>query len=145
MNLLGITSGQRVADIGAGLGYYAVRLARRLGPGATIFATDVKVEYLNRLKERLTRERIAGVRVVLGLPRDPRLPPDSVDVAILSHMYHEIENPYEFLYASDRRWWPAPVWASLTRMNPRSVTARRPPFSAASWPPSGTGSSTSSS
>jgi ubiquinone/menaquinone biosynthesis C-methylase UbiE len=98
MNLLGITPGQRVADIGAGLGYYTVRLARRLGPGATIFATDVKVEYLNRLKERLTRERIAGVRVVLGLPRDPRLPPDSVDVAILSHMYHEIENPYEFLY-----------------------------------------------
>jgi len=98
MNLLGITSGQRVADIGAGLGYYTVRLARRLGPGATIFATDVKVEYLNRLKERLTRERIAGVRVVLGLPRDPRLPPDSVYVAILSHMYHEIENPYEFLY-----------------------------------------------
>jgi len=98
MNLLGITPGQRVADIGAGLGYYTVRLARRLGPGATIFATDVKVEYLNRLKARLTRERIAGVRVVLGLPRDPRLPPDSVDVAILSHMYHEIENPYEFLY-----------------------------------------------
>jgi SAM-dependent methyltransferase len=98
MDRLGIMPGQRVADIGAGLGYYTVRLARRLGPGATIYATDVKAEYLDRLKARLKRERVAGVQVILGLPRDPRLPADSVDVAILSHMYHEIENPYEFLH-----------------------------------------------
>ena len=98
MDLLGIKPGQRVADIGAGLGYYTVRVARRLGPGATIYATDVQPEYLDRLRGRLARDRISGVHVILGLPRDPRLPADSVDVAILSHMYHEIENPYEFLY-----------------------------------------------
>ncbi len=98
LNLLGIRPGQRVADIGAGLGYYTVRIARRLGPGATIYATDVKSEYLDQLRARLARERITGVQLILGLPRDPRLPADSVDVAILSHMYHEIENPYEFLY-----------------------------------------------
>jgi ubiquinone/menaquinone biosynthesis C-methylase UbiE len=98
MDLLGIKPGQRVADIGAGLGYYAVRVARRLGPGATIYATDVQPEYLDRLRGRLARDRITAVQVILGLPRDPRLPADSVDVAILSHMYHEIENPYEFLY-----------------------------------------------
>ncbi len=98
MDLLGIKAGQRVADVGAGLGYYTVRLARRLGPGATIYATDVKAEYLDRLRARLRRERIDGVRTILGRPRDPLLPVDSVDVAILSHMYHEIENPFEFLY-----------------------------------------------
>ncbi|HEV2056916.1 MAG TPA: methyltransferase domain-containing protein, partial [Methylomirabilota bacterium] len=98
LNRLGISPGHRVADIGAGLGYYTVRVARRLGPDATIYATDVKAEYLDQLKARLAREGIAGVRVILGLPRDPRLPANSVDVAILSHMYHEIENPYEFLY-----------------------------------------------
>lgn len=98
MNRLGIRPGQRVADIGAGLGYYTVRIASRLGPGAIIYATDVKSEYLDRLKARLARERITGVQLILGLPRDPRLAADSVDVAILSHMYHEIENPYEFLY-----------------------------------------------
>ena len=98
MDLLGIKPGQRVADIGAGLGYYTVRVARRLGPGATIYATDVQPEYLDRLRGRLARDRITAVQVILGLPRDPRLPADSVDVAILSHMYHEIENPYEFLY-----------------------------------------------
>ena len=98
MDRLGIRPGQRVADIGAGLGYYTVRLARRLGPGAIIYATDVKAEYLARLKARLKRQRVRGMQVILGRPRDPRLPADSVDVALLSHMYHEIENPYEFLY-----------------------------------------------
>jgi len=98
MDRLGIKPGQRVADIGAGLGYYTVRIAKRLGPGATIYATDVKAKYLRRLKARLAKERIEGVKLILGRPRDPRLPADSVDVALLSHMYHEIENPYEFLY-----------------------------------------------
>jgi SAM-dependent methyltransferase len=98
MNLLGIMPGQRVADVGAGLGYYTVRLSRRLGLGATIYATDVKAEYLDQLRARLKREQIDWVRTILGRPRDPLLPMNSVDVVILSHMYHEIENPYEFLY-----------------------------------------------
>ena len=98
MDRLGITPGVRVADVGAGDGYYTVRLARRLGPGATIYAQDVNAAYLGRLDARLRREKIAGVKLVLGAPRDPKLPPGTVDVAILSHMYHEIENPYEFLY-----------------------------------------------
>jgi len=98
MNRLGIEPPQRVADIGAGLGYYTVRIAGRLGSGATIYATDVQPEYLDRLRARLAREGIGGVTLILGLPRDPRLPPNSVDVAILSHMYHEIENPFEFLH-----------------------------------------------
>ena len=93
MDRLGIQPPQRVADIGAGLGYYTVRIARRLGSGATIYATDVQPEYLDRLRARLARDGIGGVTPILGLPRDPRLPPNSVDVAILSHMYHEIENP----------------------------------------------------
>ena len=98
MDRLGIGPGKRIADIGAGDGYYTVRVARRLGPSAIIYAEDVNAEYLQRLETRLKRERIQGVRTVLGLPGDPKLPPASVDVAILSHMYHEIENPYEFLY-----------------------------------------------
>ena len=97
LDRLAVRPGQHVADIGAGLGYYTVRLAQRLGPGATIYATDVTPEYLQRLKDRLARAGISGVHIVLGGPRDPRLPRDSVDIAILSHVYHEIENPYEFL------------------------------------------------
>ena len=98
LDRLGIKLGLRVADIGAGEGYYTVRLARRLGSSATIYAQDVQGDYLKQLEARLAREGITGVLLVLGEPRDPKLPPASIDVAILSHMYHEIENPFEFLY-----------------------------------------------
>jgi ubiquinone/menaquinone biosynthesis C-methylase UbiE len=95
---LGVQPGLRVADIGAGDGYYTVRMARRLGNAPTIYAVDVKAEYLQRLAARLKREGVPGVTLVQGEPRDPKLPPGAIDLAILSHMYHEIENPYEFLY-----------------------------------------------
>jgi SAM-dependent methyltransferase len=98
MDRLGIIPSLRVADIGAGEGYYTVRLARRLGPTATIYAEDIVPDYLKRLEARLGREEIPGIHLVLGVPRDPKLPMDSIDVAILAHMYHEVENPYEFLY-----------------------------------------------
>src|SRR5207247_4168456 len=98
MNRLGVTRGMRVVDIGAGDGYYTVRLARRLGHGATIYAEDVSRPYLDGLAARLSRESVTGVTLVHGTPADPRLPAQSVDLAILAHMYHEIEQPYEFLY-----------------------------------------------
>ena len=98
MNRLGVRPGLRVADVGAGDGYYTARLARRLGAGATIYAQDVEPSHLDRLAARLSREGIAGVTLVRGTPADPRLPERSVDLAILAHVYHEIEQPYEFLY-----------------------------------------------
>ena len=98
LNRLGVKPGMRVADVGAGDGYYTVRLAKRLGPGGTIYAEDVTGSYLDRLGERLAREGIAGVTLVHGTPVDPRLPERSVDLALLAHMYHEVEQPYEFVY-----------------------------------------------
>jgi predicted methyltransferase len=98
MTRLGLARGMRVADVGAGDGYYTVRVARRLGPGATIYAQDVEPRHLERLAARLVAERLTGITLVRGAPTDPKLPPQSVDVAILAHMYHEIENPYEFLH-----------------------------------------------
>ncbi|MFI5234202.1 MAG: class I SAM-dependent methyltransferase, partial [Gemmatimonadales bacterium] len=97
-DLMHLTSGVRIADIGAGSGYYTVRLAERLGTGSTIYAEDIEPIYLSRLQGRLERQGLRGVTLVLGEAGDPELPPASVDVALLSHMYHEIANPYEFLY-----------------------------------------------
>jgi SAM-dependent methyltransferase len=97
MDLLRIDTGMRVADIGAGTGYYAVRVARRLGPTGVVYAEDVDPAFLGRLDARLQREGLPMVHTQLGTPSDPQLPPSSVDVAILSHMYHEIESPYAFL------------------------------------------------
>jgi SAM-dependent methyltransferase len=98
MDRLGIGPGARVADIGAGTGYYTVRVARRLGVGGAVYAEDIKREYLTQLEVRLASEGIRGVKLVLGRPGDPQLPRSSIDVAILSHVYHEIESPFEFLY-----------------------------------------------
>lgn len=98
MDRLGIQAGMRLADVGAGEGYYTVRLARRLGPGARVYAEDISAGYVAALRARLAREQVHGVTVILGTPGDPKLPPASVDVAILSHVYHEVTNPYELLY-----------------------------------------------
>jgi SAM-dependent methyltransferase len=98
LDRLGVKPGMRVADVGAGDGYYTVRLAKRLGPGGTIYAEDVTGAYLDRLGARLAREDVSGVRLVHGAPADPRLPRGSVDLALLAHVYHEVEQPYEFLY-----------------------------------------------
>ena len=97
MDLLGVRPGMAVADIGAGSGYYAVRLARRVGPAGRVVAEDVVPEYLAELRRRLAREHLGNVVVAPGEPHDPRLPPRSVDLALLAHMYHEIEQPFGLL------------------------------------------------
>lgn len=92
---LGITAGMTIADIGAGSGYHTVRLSPVVGPTGRIFAEDVKSEYLDDLRE--TVAGLANVTVIEGLPDDPKLPPRSVDIAILVHMYHEIASPYALM------------------------------------------------
>jgi len=99
MNLLGVTTGLAVADIGAGSGYYTVRLARRVGPTGHVFAEDVVPDYLERLAQRVRSEGLASeLTLVRGEPHDPRLPPRSLDLALLVHMYHEVQQPYGLLW-----------------------------------------------
>jgi len=98
VQLLGIKSGMTVADIGAGSGYYVVRLSPIVGPHGRIIAEDVVPEYLRSLRSRVRDLGLQNVVIGLGEPHDPRLPADSLDVAILVHMYHEIAQPYGLLY-----------------------------------------------
>ena len=95
---LDIKPGMIVADLGAGSGYHTVRLARALGPDGRVFAQDVMPKYLADLQKRVRREGLQNITLVRGEPHDPRLPAGSVDVAILVHMYHEIAQPFAFLY-----------------------------------------------
>jgi predicted methyltransferase len=97
VRLLGIKSGMTVADIGAGSGYYVVRLSPIVGPHGHVIAEDVVPEYW-ALRRRLRDLRLQNVTISLGEPHDPRLPTNSLDVAILVHMYHEIAQPYALLY-----------------------------------------------
>ena len=97
MRLLDIHPGMAVADIGAGAGYYTVRLARRVGPAGRVLAEDIMPDYLAGLQRRIATEGLANVTLTQGEAFDPRLPPASVDVALLVHMYHEIDQPYGLL------------------------------------------------
>jgi SAM-dependent methyltransferase len=98
VRLLGIKSGMTVADIGAGSGYYVVRLSPIVGPRGRIIAQDVVTAYLRGLRNRVRNLGLQNVVISLGEPHDPRLPADSLDIAILVHMYHEIAQPYGLLY-----------------------------------------------
>jgi predicted methyltransferase len=98
VRLLGIEPGMTVADVGAGSGYYVARLSPVVSPGGRIFAEDVVPEYLRSLRKRVGDLGLNNVTINRGEPHDPRLPPASVDIAILVHMYHEIAQPYGLLY-----------------------------------------------
>jgi ubiquinone/menaquinone biosynthesis C-methylase UbiE len=87
-----------VADIGAGEGYYTVRLAERVGARGRVLAQDIDREALDRLAQRVLRERLDNVSVRLGTADDPKLPENSFDRVFMVHMYHEIEEPYAFLW-----------------------------------------------
>lgn len=98
MALLGVRPGMRVADVGAGSGYYTVRLSPRVGAEGRVIAQDIVPEYLERLRERVRGAGLGNVTLGLGEPHDPRLPAASADLAMLVHMYHEVEQPYAFLH-----------------------------------------------
>ena len=98
VRLLGIKSGMTVADIGAGSGYYVVRLSPIVGRNGRIIAEDIVPNYLQSLRKRVRDLGLQNVTISLGEPHDPRLPAHSVDAAILVHMYHEVAQPYGLLY-----------------------------------------------
>lgn len=93
-----ITPGMTVADIGAGEGYYTMRLAQAVGEDGRVLAQDVIPAVRDALAERVARGRLGNVSVKLGEPADPKLPQSSFDRIFMVHMYHEIEQPYEFLW-----------------------------------------------
>lgn len=94
----GVAPGMSVADIGAGEGYYTVRLSRAVGSRGRVLAEDIVPSTRDRLALRVNRENLANVSVLLGRPQDPKLPAASFDRIFLVHMYHEVDRPYEFLW-----------------------------------------------
>ena len=94
---LGIHSGMTVADIGAGSGYYTMRIAGLVGPHGHVLAQDVTPDYVAQLSDRITQAGLTNVSVGLGDPGDPRLPRRSTDIAVMVHMYHEIRQPFALL------------------------------------------------
>ncbi len=97
MDLLGISEGKSVADLGAGSGWFTARAARRVGPGGTVYAEDINPNAVSYIDARVKKEGLTNVRAVLGSPDDPKLPPASVDAVLLLKVYHEIAHPVQVM------------------------------------------------
>jgi len=96
---LDIKPGMVIADIGAGTGYYARRIARRVGSKGLVYAVEVQPAMMTLLERHLARHHATAVKPLLGTPTDPRLPAASLDLAVMVDVYHEFEFPYEMLAA----------------------------------------------
>ncbi len=98
MRLAGVRRGMHVADIGAGEGYYTLKLAATVGPQGEVIAEDIVPGVVARLKRRAAEARLANVKAVLGSADDPELAPASLDRIFMIHMYHEIAQPYTLMW-----------------------------------------------
>jgi len=94
---LRLKPGMRVADVGAGTGYIARRMARLVGPAGKVYAVDVQPEMIRMLRDAAAKDGLAQVEPVLATTTDTKLPAASVDLAIMVDVYHELEFPYEVL------------------------------------------------
>lgn len=97
IDLFGIQKGMTVADVGAGTGYFSLRMARRVGPAGKVYATDIQPEMLDRLREKSQSEGITNIETVLGSEADPKLPPGKMDIVIMVDVYHELSQPQAML------------------------------------------------
>jgi ubiquinone/menaquinone biosynthesis C-methylase UbiE len=97
LEALKIAPGATVADVGAGAGYTSMRLARRVGPEGTVFATDVQPEMLAMLAENMKAAGIKNVRPVRATQTDTKLPEGKVDLALMVDVYHEASQPEALL------------------------------------------------
>jgi len=97
LDAIGVSTGQTVADVGAGSGYFSVRLARRVGPSGRVFAVDIQPEMIALIDARIAREHLTNVRTVLGGEDDPHLPDRAVDLVLMVDVYHELQRPQAML------------------------------------------------
>jgi ubiquinone/menaquinone biosynthesis C-methylase UbiE len=89
--------GMLVGDIGAGTGFYSLRLAQRVVPGGIVYANDIQAGMLERLRANATAQHLTNIETVLGTESDPRLPAAKLDLVLLIDVYHEFSRPQRML------------------------------------------------
>jgi cyclopropane fatty-acyl-phospholipid synthase-like methyltransferase len=97
MDILKITPGKSVADIGAGSGWFTVRAARRVSGTGVVYAVDINPEAVRYIDQRSQKEGLHNVKTILSRSDDPQLPANSVDSALLLKTYHEVDKPVALL------------------------------------------------
>ncbi len=93
MKRLAFKPGEKVADIGAGSGYFTIPIAKAVGPEGVVWAIDIRRELLDYIADRLEEEKLENVRLQLVDPDDPQLPLGKVDTILLIDTWHYIRNP----------------------------------------------------
>ena len=97
MDALAIADGSVVADIGAGAGWFTIRLARRVGPNGVVYAQDVQRQMLDAIRRRVGREGLRNVQTRLGAGSNPNLPVGALDAVLVVDVYPEVEDRITFL------------------------------------------------
>ncbi len=115
LDLLHITPGKTVADIGAGGGWFSVLAARRVGPQGIVLAEDINPPYIDAIHKRAAKENLPNIKPVLGTPDDPRLPPNGVDAVVMLKVYHEIAHPQLVLAALHTAMRPGALFGIIDR------------------------------
>ena len=95
LEALDLKAGESVADIGCGTGYFAERMARKVGPDGVVYGVDIQQEMLDLMQRKMRLKQIKNVKSVLGAEADPKVAPESCDLMIMIDVYHEFEFPYE--------------------------------------------------
>jgi ubiquinone/menaquinone biosynthesis C-methylase UbiE len=97
LDALKIRPGDVVADVGAGVGYFSLRLARRVGKAGRVFAVDIQQAMLDRLKDVRDAQKLDNLELILGTETDPKLPVNSIDLVLMVDVYHEFSRPAEMM------------------------------------------------
>jgi SAM-dependent methyltransferase len=122
---LGVGPGTRVADIGAGNGFFTARLARAVGSAGRVYAVDIDAGVIRRLEERAAREGWANVEIVASRPDDPRLADGTLDAALIVNAYHEFTEPAAMLRALARALKPGGRLVIVDQVPRRSLRESR--------------------
>ncbi len=96
MDALLVADGSRVADLGAGGGWFTIRLAQRVGPNGRVYAEDVQPEMIESIKQRVVNQRLTNVETILGTYTDPHLP-ENLDAVLVVDTYPAFEDPVSIL------------------------------------------------
>ncbi len=97
LDAVGIKPGMTVADVGAGIGYMTLRVAKRVGPSGTVYANDIQPEMLSQLQNNAASAKLSNIRTVLGTSTDSKLPAGQMDLILLVDVYHEFSQPQKML------------------------------------------------
>lgn len=110
---LGVTPGMTVCDMGCGNGFYALQLAKMVGPEGRVLGVDIQPQMLTYLKRRAAKQKIENVEPILGTLIDPKLPDGEVDLILMVDVYHEFSHPEYMLKAMRKSLSPNGVIALL--------------------------------